>query len=218
MQKVLLSLVLSLCVLQAQAATMYISDELTVPLRRGPSTSYKILHAGLPAGTPLEVLGEDKAAGFTQVRTPNGTEGWVPSQYLTGEPIAKTQLAAAQRRVQTLEAELKALRSNFQEVRGARNEVESRASELDKHTQKLQAELAEVRRISANPIAQFEENEQLKAANQQLQAQTTQLTERVRTLERNVQLRWLLFGGGLVLVGLLIGVVIKSRPKRSSWA
>lgn len=218
MQKVLLSVVLSLCVLQAHAATMYISDELTVPLRRGPSTSYKILHAGLPAGTPLEVLGEDKAAGFTQVRTPNGTEGWVPTQYLTGEPIAKTQLAAAQRRVETLEAELKALRSNFQEARGARNEVESRASELDKQTQKLQADLAEVRRISANPIAQFEENKQLKAANQQLQAQTTQLTERVRTLERNVQLRWLLFGGGLVLVGLLIGVVIKSRPKRSSWA
>lgn len=218
MRKVLLLLVLSFCILPAQAATMYISDELTVPLRRGPATSFKILHAGLPAGTPLEVLGEDKSAGFTQVRTPNGTEGWVPTQYLTGQPIAKSQLAAAQRRVQTLEAELKELRSNFQEVRGARSQVETRASELDKQTQKLQAELAEVRRISANPIAQSEENKKLKAENQQLQAQTTQLSERVRSLERNVQLRWLLFGGGLVLIGLLIGVVIKSRPKRSTWA
>jgi hypothetical protein len=31
-------------------------------------------------------------------------------------------------------------------------------------------------------------------------------------------LKWLLAGGGLVLLGLLIGAWIKSRPKRSSWA
>jgi SH3 domain protein len=218
MQRVLLLLAVLLGALPAYAATMYISDELTVPLRRGPSNAHRILHAGLPSGTPLEILGEDKAAGFTQVRTPNGTEGWVPSQYLTGEPVAKSQLAAAQRRVQSLEAELKALRSNFQEVRGARTQVEGRAADLDKQTQKLQAELAEVRRISANAIAQSEENKKLKSDNQQLQAQTSQLTERVRSLERNVQLRWLLFGGGLVVIGLVIGVAIKSRPKRSSWA
>jgi SH3 domain protein len=218
MQRVLLLLAVLLGALPAYAATMYISDELTVPLRCGPSNAHRILHAGLPSGTPLEILGEDKAAGFTQVRTPNGTEGWVPSQYLTGEPVAKSQLAAAQRRVQSLEAELKALRSNFQEVRGARTQVEGRAADLDKQTQKLQAELAEVRRISANAIAQSEENKKLKSDNQQLQAQTSQLTERVRSLERNVQLRWLLFGGGLVVIGLVIGVAIKSRPKRSSWA
>jgi SH3 domain protein len=218
MQRVLLLLAVLLGVLPAYAATMYISDELTVPLRRGPSNAHRILHAGLPSGTPLEILGEDKAAGFTQVRTPNGTEGWVPSQYLTGEPVAKSQLAAAQRRVQSLVAELKALRSNFLEVRGARTQVEGRAADLDKQTLKLQAELAEVRRISANAIAQSEEHKKLKSDNQQLQAQTSQLSERVRSLERNVQLRWLLFGGGLVVIGLVIGVTIKSRPKRSSWA
>lgn len=59
------SLLFSLC---APAATMYVSDQFTVPLRRGPSTTYKILHAGLPSGTALEVLSEDRAAGFTQVR------------------------------------------------------------------------------------------------------------------------------------------------------
>jgi hypothetical protein len=40
----------------------------------------------------------------------------------------------------------------------------------------------------------------------------------VRQLERNVMLRWMLAGGGLVLLGLIIGSWIKSRPKRSSWA
>jgi len=221
MRKLVLGLLLVASVIvcvPAPAATVYVSDQLTVPLRRGPSNSHKILHAGLPSGTALEVLGEDRAAGFTQVRTPNGTEGWVPTQYLSNEPIARDRLAAANRRVESLEQQLKTLRDTYQETRGARTQSEGRVTDLSKQTEKLQAELAEVRRISATSIANYEENKQLKASNEALQKQVTELSERVHDLQRNVMLRWLLAGGGLVLLGLLIGAAIKSRPKRSSWA
>jgi SH3 domain protein len=218
MRKVLLALLLVLGPLSAIAATMYISDELTVPLRRGPSNGHKIINAALPSGLALQVLGEDTAAGFTQVRTPNGTEGWIQTQYLVNQPIAKDRLAAATKRIETLEAQLKSTRENYQDVRGARTEIEGRASELSKENQKLKNELAEIRRVSATAITQFQENKQLKTDNASLQTQVTQLTERVRTLERNAMLRWFLAGGGLVLVGLAVGALIKSRPKRSSWA
>jgi SH3 domain protein len=191
----------------ALAATMYISDQFTVPLRRGPSNSHRILHQGLPSGTALEVLGTDDAAGFTQVRTANGTEGWIQTQYLSSQPIARDRLAAADRRVATLEAQVKNLRTS-----------DGRANDLAKQTEKLQTELADIRRISATSIANHEENKQLKASNETLQKQVTQLSERVRQLERNVMLKWMLAGGGLVLLGLLIGAWIKSRPKRSTWA
>ncbi|HEY7639323.1 MAG TPA: TIGR04211 family SH3 domain-containing protein [Steroidobacteraceae bacterium] len=218
MRTVVLGLLLLLATSLSAAATLYVSDQLTVPLRRGPSNTHKILHAGLPSGTALEVLGEDTAAGFTQVRTPNGTEGWVPTQYLSQEPIARDKLAAANRRIESLEQQLKTLRDTYQETRGARAQSEGRASDLSKQTEKLQTELAEVRRISATSIANYEENKQLKASNQELQTQVTQLTARVRELDRNVVLKWLLAGGGLVLLGLILGAWIKSRPKRSSWA
>jgi SH3 domain protein len=218
MRKVLLALLLVLGPLSAFAATMYISDQLTVPLRRGPSNGHKIINAALPSGMALEVLGEDSASGFTQVRTPNGTEGWVPTQYLVDQPVAKDRLAVATKRIETLEAQLKSTRENYQDVRGARTEVEGRASDLAKENQKLQAELAEIRRVSATALTQFEENKQLKTDNESLQKQVTQLSEQVRSLERNAVLRWLLAGGGLVLLGLLLGAWIKSRPKRSSWA
>lgn len=218
LRKVLLALLLVLGPVSAFAATMYISDELTVPLRRGPSNGHRIVNAALPSGLALEVLGEDKAAGFTQVRTPNGTDGWVPTQYLVGQPIARDRLAAATKRVETLEAQLKSVRDNYQDVRGARTEIEGRASDLAKENQKLQTELAEIRRVSATAITQFEENKQLKTDNASLQTQVTQLTEEVSDLKRNVMLRWLLSGGGLVLVGLALGAWIKSRPKRSNWA
>ncbi|HEX4972183.1 MAG TPA: TIGR04211 family SH3 domain-containing protein [Steroidobacteraceae bacterium] len=221
MRKIVLGLLLvasSFICVPAPAATVYVSDQLTVPLRRGPSNSHKILHAGLPSGTALEVLGEDTAAGFTQVRTANGTEGWVPTQFLSNEPIARDRLAAANRRVESLEQQLKTLRETYQETRGARTQSEGRVTDLSKQTEKLQAELAEVRRISATSIANYEENKQLKASNEALQKQVTDLSARVRDLDRNVVLKWLLAGGALVLLGLILGAWIKSRPKRSSWA
>jgi SH3 domain protein len=218
MRKVLVLLMMLSSLSPVQAATMYVSDALTVPMRRGPSTGHRILHAGLPAGTALEVLNEDRAAGFTQVRTSNGTEGWVPSQYLTAEPIARDRLAAATRRIQTLEAEIKSLRDNYKETRGARTSAESRNADLEKETKQLQTELAEIRRVAATSITQYEENKSLKAENAELKTKATELAARVQRLERSEVLRFFLFGGGLVVIGLAIGAAIKSRPKRSSWA
>jgi SH3 domain protein len=218
MRKVLLALLMLLGPVSTFAATLYISDQLTVPLRRGPSNGHRIINAALPSGLALEVLGEDSAAGFTQVRTPNGVEGWVPTQFLVDQPVAKDRLAAATKRVEALEAQLKSVRDNYQDVRGARTEIEGRASELGKENQKLQTELAEIRRVSATAITQYEENKQLKTDNASLQTQVTQLSDRVRTLERNIMLKWMLAGGALVLAGFILGAWIKSRPKRSTWA
>lgn len=211
-------LVLLLLGTASSAATLYISDELTVPLRRGPTTGHRIIHAGLPAGMALEVLGEDKASGFTQVRTPNGTEGWVQTQYLTSQPVAKDLLAAANKRVQALEAQLQSVKGDFQEMRGARAQTESRNNDLDKQTRQLQNELAEIRRVSATALTQYQENKTLKAENEQLRSQLTELGGKLERLQRGTQLHWLLGGGALVLLGLVLGAWIKSRPKRSSWA
>ena len=213
-----LFLLLTLMAASSVAENLYISDQFTVPLRRGPSNGHKIINAALPSGMALEVLGEDKAAGFTQVRTPNGTDGWLPSQYLTPRPAARDQLAAATKRIQALETQLKSTKENFQDTRSAQSQAERRNSELDKQTQQLQAQLDEVRRVSATSLAQYEENKKLKTENQQLHAQVTDLSSKVNQLQRHTQLNWLLGGGALVLLGLAIGAWIKSRPKRSTWA
>jgi len=218
MQKALVALLMLMISMAATAATLYISDELTVPLRRGASNSHKIINAALPSGTALEVLGEDKDAGFTQVRTPSGVEGWVPTQYLTNEPAARDRLAAATKRIQTLEAELKNIKETYQDTRSARTDAEKRNSTLDQQTKQLQGELAQIKQVSANSIAHFEENKQLKTQAAELQSQVTQLTESVNSLQRNLYLKFFLGGGALVLMGLALGAWIKSRPKRSTWA
>jgi SH3 domain protein len=213
-----LFLLLTLMAASSVADTLYISDQLTVPLRRGPSNGHKIINAALPSGTALEVLSEDKTAGFTEVRTPNGIEGWVPSQYLTPQPAARDQLAVALKRIQTLETQLKSTKETFQDTRSAQSQAESRNAELDKQTRQLQAQLDEVRRVSATSLTQYEENKKLKTENQQLHAQVNELSNTVNSLQRHSQLNWLLAGGALVLIGLAIGAWIKARPKRSTWA
>jgi SH3 domain protein len=74
-----------------------------------------------------------------------------------------------------------------------------------------------VRRVSATAIAQHEENQTLKSSNTSLQSQVDELSSEVAQLKRNVQLRWMLAGGALVLLGIALGIWFKSRTKRSSW-
>ena len=104
----------------------YISDVLTVPLRSGASTAHRILHRGLPSGTQLTILAIDEEANFTQVRTAGGMEGWVRSQYLIGEPIARVKLIAAEKRLQSLKT-----KSNKERKTHARSEEHT--SELQSH-------------------------------------------------------------------------------------
>ena len=70
------------------------TDELTVPLRSGPSVQHRIIYANLPAGTELEIMSINKEAEFTQVKTRRGTEGWIRSEYLKVGPIARDLLSS----------------------------------------------------------------------------------------------------------------------------
>lgn len=204
--------------LDAAADTRYISDVLYVPFRSGPSTDHRIIHWGLPSGMSLEVLDEDESAKFTQVRTERGTEGWIPSQYLVDEPVAAARLAQAESEIERLESLLSGDTSTLAgELEEARNEA-ARNAESAKTVPALEAQLEEVRRVSASAIATQEENVKLAEANAALRREREDLAAQTEQLQGNVELRWMLVGGGLVLAGLLIGIWVGSRSRRrSSW-
>ncbi|HSF08654.1 MAG TPA: hypothetical protein VLA60_04520, partial [Nitrospirales bacterium] len=52
--------------------------------------------------------------------------------------------------------------------------------------------------------------------NTLLAGQVEELSAKARQLEENLQLKWLLYGGALVLIGLLIGVILKARPRQTT--
>ncbi len=196
----------------------YISDELNVPLRSGPSTAHRILHRGLPSGTKLTILGIDEEAGFTKVRTDSGLEGWVTSQYLIGEPIARVKLAAAERRLQSLKGEIEKEREVRTGLQAELKETKATNQTLISQVEALSKELAELKLVSADPIREHARNVELTQQNTRLAGQVEELSAKTRQLEENIQLKWLLYGGGLVLIGLLIGVVLKARSRPATFS
>ncbi|MCB1675993.1 MAG: TIGR04211 family SH3 domain-containing protein, partial [Halioglobus sp.] len=87
----------------ALAKTVYVRDTLYVPLRGGQGQEYRILHKGIRSGTPLEVLQENEETGYSLVRMEDGLEGWIQTQYLVDEPIARDLLDQANQKLDELE-------------------------------------------------------------------------------------------------------------------
>ena len=189
----------------------YVSDTLYVQLRGGPSIEYRSLKV-LPSGEHLVYLSEEE--GFTQVRVTDGTEGWVSSQYLMDQPIAREQLEDAK-------AEISALKAQLEQARSAAESINSASAET---TDPVTAEDLENERLD-NII---QDSPLLTSASRELGIRNQQLELRVESLEaENEQLRkdkrnmYLLYGGGLVFVGIIAGLILPNlRGKRSNsgWA
>ena len=199
------------------AETAFISDELLVPLRGGPSGSHRILHRGLPSGTELTILSVDEEAGFTQVRTPRGTEGWVRSQYLLAEPIAKIKLVSANREIDRLKRALTEERNKNATLSNANQAQQNANQQGSERISQLEQELARITELSASAVETHEENLRLKDTNQRLIDELDDTADERNRLEANETNTARMMGAGFVLLGLIFGVLIKSRPRRSSW-
>ncbi len=198
----------------------YITDMLNVPVRSGPSNSHRIVHRGLSSGTRLTILAIDEEAGFSQIRTDNGTEGWVRSQYLIQNTIARDRLAATEKRLRKLQADLDKERKTRSDVQSETNTANEKNRALTSQVKTLTQELDEVKRISAEAINQHARIVELTKQNERLHNEVTDLSETVRRQDENIQREWMLIGGSLVLLGLIAGVILKSRPRQqaSSYA
>ena len=202
--------------LAAVGDVKYISDVVNVPLRSGPSTAHRIIHRGIPSGTQLTILATDEGAGFTQVRTAGGLEGWLTSQYLVEEPIARVKLAAAEKRLKNLKAKIAKERESHASIQTEHKETAVTNKTLNSQVETLTQKLAELKLVSAEPIKEHARNVELTQQNTLLVGQVEELSSKTRQLEANVQLQWLLYGGALVLIGLILGLVLKKRPRQQA--
>ena len=205
------------CVIGA-AEKKYVTDELTVPLRSGPSVQHRIVYANLPAGTELEIISVNEEAKFTQVKTTRGTEGWIRSEYLKVGPIARDLLSslekiAEQRRQEliTRDLDLEALGTQLAETQRENEKLRSQLNNTNK-------ELNDVKSISAKAIEEHSANIRLNELNGRLRQEVDTLMYQYQKTESNQRAYSMLIGGSLLLSGILLGVIIKSRPRRSGWS
>jgi len=198
----------------------YVADTLWLQLRSGPSSEYRILKA-LQSGEHLIFIEEDEATGYTRVKTTKGLEGWVLTRFLLNEPIAKEKLILANREMDKLKAELSTLKSQKEELTAQVENLKSDRSGLSRSQDKLEKELKRITTISSNALALDEKSKKLTQRNQELEIQVEALTAENAQLRDDRQQTYLIYGGGLVIIGIFAGLVLPSLRggKRSGgWA
>ncbi len=193
----------------------YITDELSAELRSGASNQHRITNF-LPAGTRVDVLEEDDQ--FTKVRTARGSEGWVPTKYVSRTPSAADRLVAAEKKIAKLEDLAKSGNRQSFELMNQLEETTARADRLDGELSSARSELEEIKQVSSNAIETYENNRRMKELNDRLRNELEDLAAERERLAENLQRQWLLMGAGLIFIGLVLGVIIKSRPRKSAWS
>ena len=194
-----LFLVISLLVASQSsiAVTKYVSDEFEIMLRTGQSTKHEIRRQ-IKSGTPLVVLKESD--GYTNVRMPNGVEGWVLSRYLMNQPSGRDRLAALEKRHEKL-------KTKFDQA------VAEEKAAMGKEIKRLKA-------IAKRPLELQRENDQLKAQLAQENDRYDKLAVESEVLKSPMKdRRWFVSGAVVVICSMIFGIILTRIPwqRKKKW-
>lgn len=212
-----LPLVLALLIASAGAAaapTRYVTEELEITLRSGPTTSHRIVKM-LVSGSPLEVL-ENLEDGWSRVRTRDGTEGWVLTRYLVNTPSARDRLEAASGSFAKAQQDLQAVKQNLAAESQRLAEARAQVAELSTANERMKQQLSEAGR----GLALSEENKDLRKQVVDLQREIETLQNETARLRDRSERDWFVAGAAVFFGAFLVGIVVtRIRWRRkSSWS
>jgi SH3 domain protein len=210
-------LLLSGITLAAQATPGWIGDQVLVPMRSGPGSTYRIVRNALKSGTPVDVI--QPGDGWTEIQY-DGTTGYVPNQYLSNQPTAAIQLTGLQQRYKTLLADYQKNKSQLGESQKAQDSLQHTISDLQQQLASTKDSLGKIREVAADPLKVNEANKKLNEQLSLLQTQVDQVKAENNLLQHDHTYRGWAFGLGTVILGMIFGAWIKSRNQRSrsGWA
>ncbi|WP_232785026.1 TIGR04211 family SH3 domain-containing protein [Psychromonas sp. MB-3u-54] len=183
---------LMLC-MNAAAETRYVSDDIFIYMHSGPSREYRIIGT-LDVGSPVTTLKLDKKTHFYQVKTANGKTAWVKGDQLQTTLPANKLLPAIQKELQEAQIKLQNIDQKNSEILD-----QQKQSIIDKDS--LIATLKDEKNSLQETIIE------LKAANLELDLLQDTKDERVK-------MEWMMYGGSVLFIGLLFGLLIPFLPRR----
>ena len=199
--------------------TRYVTDLIFTPIRTGPGGDYRIINKGLPSGTEVMYYGTTEDGVWAEVETRGGTRGYLRAQYLQTDIPRANKLNA-------LEAELEASRQRVatlqQDLDEAMEQLTSSDSDMSSTAlTETRAELAEIKRISANAIQLDQLTKELtgkledaSARNDLLKLENARLEDRVSSNQRLEGVLSLLAG---IVIALLIPSLTVKRRRNDGW-
>ena len=189
----------------AWSESVWVSDEFEVTLRSGPSTGNAI-DMMVRSGTQLEVLERDADTSYTRVRTNGGTEGWVLTRYLMSEPSAREKLRTLTGQLTDASERDSSLNKQLMAIRSEHDAAMRRIEELDRDKSRLEKELADIKRTSANALALNDENTKLRDRLMDADIRVDTLEQESRELGSQSSRYWFMSGGLVLVIGMILGL------------
>ncbi len=196
------------------AQTHYITDTIQVTFRSGPAMDRKILSL-LDSGQPVEIM--EKGDEWSQIRLPSGKEGWVLTRLIQTDAPLKTQLASLQERYDALldrsgmpSDEMKKLEKDKAALAKKLAQALQELAALTEANQQLEVALANADTIQTH-------RNQLVKELAESREKMAGLTREITAARSKHNIWWFLSGAGVLVLGLLIGVSMRSRRKRPSY-
>ncbi len=213
-----LVLVLFLLASVAGAQSRFVSDELVITMRIGPSTSNSIV-TNLRSGDRVQVVEADDGTGYSLVRTDDGTEGWVLTRFLAVQAIARDRLATSESALAEARGRIEELEQEVTTLSGELDTTGQRLKETETANAEMNSELVDIRDASANALTVRDQNESLRRGINEREEAFSRLTLENRTLRGSAGREWFVVGAGVLLAGIVIGLIVPSlrRKKRSEW-
>ena len=216
-------------IISQAADKRYVSDILIVTVREKPDNDSKIIKT-LKTDTPLEVLKEKDR--YLKIRTMDGEEGWVRSQYISTKTPKATIIELNKREIGSLKRKLDKLSqekdqtaiklrdlssqhsSTLQELELAKKKGFETMSNTQGQLQQMTERYNSLVNQSKHVVELRDENETLLAANNKMNKELEYLKQENTHLKRTGMLQWFLAGGGVFLTGLIAGRLGGQRKKK----
>jgi SH3 domain protein len=199
------------------APTAYITESISVSMRENPSKDSAGVGAPMFSGAAVTILETRNDIGYSLVKTETDQRGWLPSQYLTDKPIAKSELDLAQKELQKLSEAFANSQKELETLKSL-NTDEGKVAMLDDN-QRLSFELEELKKISANAMRLDQDNKALLQTNSMLKNDIDILQTDYQRLKDSTKNDAFMNGAYAVIIGIIATLLIARLwpRKRSEW-
>lgn len=199
--------------------THYVTDDIKVPLRSQPTYKHRITRM-VDTGAAVKVL-EINPEGWARLEyiASNGRKhiGWMPSILLQSQPVARYLLKDELEKSTSLELQRTQLTEEIATLNERLNTTQDELSSISKEAFELNKNYTLLKEVSGNAVNIGLQNDAMNQQVSELQSQNRLYKKQLDQAEDVVERQWFLTGGGVLLLGIIVGLLLRKPRRKKGW-
>ena len=196
------------------AKTLYVSDTtLEAILRSGPDISYSII-ASLPVGTRVVLLKVEN--GWAELTLPDGRTGWALERYLSNSPPWRFTAEKLAKEKELLESQIREIELSSRKLREVNDRLEKESASLQQNLESTRNRFETLKMEAKNYLGLQKAHEKLSTELPKLREELEEVQRTYDKLQSSTEMRWFLYGAGVMVLGWILGFIVGGRRRRRS--